>query len=155
MTPSTLRICNISEEGRRYGSPLVTFSGPLPGVILTWQLDGLSAFFALVVLAISAVTGLYAAGHARHEASFRASGLIYVLFILAMLAVAVAGDAFTFLLAWETMSLASFALVLTKHRHDTVRGAVWAYLVMTHGFAPATSRNNDEGPANQTPRLAP
>ena len=153
MTPSTLRICNISEEGRRYGSPLVTFSGPLPGVILTWQLDGLSAFFALVVLAISAVTGLYAAGHARHEASFRASGLIYVLFILAMLAVAVAGDAFTFLLAWETMSLASFAL--TKHRHDTVRGAVWAYLVMTHGFAPATSRNNDEGPANQTPRLAP
>ena len=110
----------------------MTFSGPLPGVILTWQLDGLSAFFTLVVVSISAVTGLYAAGHARHQAAFPGSGLIYVLFILAMIAVTVAGDAFTFLLAWETMSLTSFALVLTKHRHDAVREAAWAYLVMTH-----------------------
>lgn len=49
-----------------------------------------------------------------------------------MLAVVVAGDAFTFLLAWETMSLASFALVLTDHRRGSVRQAAWAYAVMTH-----------------------
>ena len=82
--------------------------GPLPGLVLSWQLDGLSAFFGLVVLSISAVTTVYAIGHARHHHGFPGSGFLYLLFILAMLAVVVAGDGFTFLLAWETMSLASF-----------------------------------------------
>lgn len=106
--------------------------GPLPGLVLTWQLDGLSLFFGLVVLAISAVTTVYAIGHARHHHGFPGGGLLYVLFIVAMLAVVVAGDGFTFLLAWETMSLASFGLVLTDHRRAAVRQAAWSYLVMTH-----------------------
>src|SRR5512132_1760199 len=106
--------------------------GPLPGLVLTWQLDGLSLFFGLVVLSISAVTTVYAIGHAGHHPGFPGSGLLYLLFILAMLAVVVAGDGFTFLLAWETMSLASFGLVLTDHRRAAVREAAWSYLVMTH-----------------------
>jgi len=106
--------------------------GPLPGLVLTWQLDGTSLFFGLVVLSISAVTTLYAIGHARHQHGFPGSSLLYLLFILAMLGVVLAGDGFTFLLAWETMSLASFALVLTDHRRKAVREAAWAYLVMTH-----------------------
>src|SRR5438477_323380 len=107
-------------------------TGPLPGLVLTWQIDGLSAFFALVILSISAVTGIYALGHGRHHASFPGSGGLYVLFVFAMLGVVVAGDAFTFLIAWETMSLVSFALVLTEHRREEVRRAAWVYLVMTH-----------------------
>jgi len=106
--------------------------GPLPGLVLTWQLDGLSLLFGLVVLSISAVTTVYAIGHARHHHGFPGSGLLYLLFIGAMLAVVVAGDGFTFLLAWETMSLASFGLVLTDHRRAGVREAAWSYLVMTH-----------------------
>ncbi|HKY52402.1 MAG TPA: proton-conducting transporter membrane subunit, partial [Candidatus Limnocylindria bacterium] len=106
--------------------------GPLPGLLLTWQLDGIGLFFGLVVLAISAVTTLYAIGHARHRHGFPGSGLLYALFIFAMLAVVVAGDGFTFLLAWETMALTSFGLVLTDHRRPAVREAAWAYLVMTH-----------------------
>jgi len=100
--------------------------------VLTWQLDGLGMFFGLVILSISAVTTLYAIGHARHQQGFPGSGILYLLFIVAMLAVVIAGDGFTFLLAWETMSLASFGLVLTEHRREAVREAAWAYLVMTH-----------------------
>src|SRR6266571_4903524 len=92
----------------------------------------MSLFFALVVLSISSVTTVYAIGYGRHHHGFPGSGLLYMLFILAMLAVILAGDAFTFLLAWETMSLTSFGLVLTDHRRATVRQAAWAYLVMTH-----------------------
>jgi hydrogenase-4 component B len=106
--------------------------GPLPGLVLTWQLDGTSLFFALVILSISAVTTVYAIGHARHHHGFPGSSLLYLLFILAMLAVVLAGDGFTFLLAWETMSLTSFGLVLTDHRREAVREAAWAYLVMSH-----------------------
>ena len=110
----------------------MTFAGPLPDVVLTWRLDGLSTFFAIVILAISAVVTVYAAGHRAHQPGFRGSGILYALFILAMLGVVLAGDAFSFLLAWETMSLASFGLVLTDHRRAEVREAAWTYVVMTH-----------------------
>jgi hydrogenase-4 component B len=106
-------------------------SGPLPGIVLSWQVDGLSLFFGSVIVFIGMVTTLYAIGHAHHH-GFPGSGALYALFVLAMLAVVAAGDAFTFLLAWETMSLASFGLVLTDHRRESVREAAWAYLVMTH-----------------------
>src|SRR5712691_9700682 len=106
--------------------------GPLPGLVLTWQVDGLSAFFALVILSISAVTSVYALGHGRHQTTFPGSAALYALFIVAMLGVVAAGAAFSFLLAWETMSLVSFALVLTEHRREEVRRAAWVYLVMTH-----------------------
>ena len=106
--------------------------GPLPGLVMTWQLDGLSVFFGLVILSITAVTTVYAIGHSRHQHGFPGSWLLYLLFVLGMLGVVVAGDGFTFLLAWETMSLASFGLVLTDHRREAVREAAWAYLVMTH-----------------------
>jgi hydrogenase-4 component B len=107
-------------------------SGPLPGLVLTWQVDGLSAFFALVILSISAVTSVYALGHGRRQSTFPGSTALYALFIVAMLGVVAAGDAFTFLLAWETMSLVSFALVFTEHRREEVRRAAWMYVVMTH-----------------------
>jgi hydrogenase-4 component B len=99
---------------------------------MTWQLDGLSAFFGLVILSIAAVTTLYAIGHSQHQRGFPGSPILYLLFILSMLGVVIAGDGFTFLLAWETMSLTSFGLVLTEHRREAVREAAWAYLVMTH-----------------------
>src|SRR5712691_1751024 len=108
------------------------FAGPLPGLVLTWRFDGLGIFFGVVVLAIGAVTTVYALGHARHQPSFPGAGALYVLFIAAMLGVVAAGDAFTFLIAWETMSLTSFALVLTERGREDVRQAAWAYLVMTH-----------------------
>jgi hydrogenase-4 component B len=110
----------------------VTFSGPLPDLVLTWQLDGTSLFFAIVVLSIAAVTTLYAAGHSAHQPGFPGSGVLYGLFVASMLAVVVAGDAFSFLLAWETMSLTSFGLVLTDHRRAEVRRSAWVYVVMTH-----------------------
>lgn len=110
----------------------MTFAGPLPDVVLIWRLDGVSTFFAIVILAISAVVTVYAAGHRTHQPGFRGSGVLYALFILAMLGVVLAGDAFSFLLAWETMSLASFGLVLTDHRRAEVREAAWTYVVMTH-----------------------
>lgn len=110
----------------------MTLSGPIPGVVLTWQVDGLSIFFGLVIAAISMVTSVYALGHGRHQRAFPGSAALYVVFVIAMLAVVVAGDAFTFLLAWETMSLVSFALVLTDHHRASVRQAGWVYATMTH-----------------------
>jgi len=100
---------------------------------MSLRLDGLGLFYVVLILAISAPVVVYAIGHRAHDRlAFRGSGLLLGLFILSMLGVVVAGDAFTFLVAWETMSLASFALVLADHRRVEVRRAGWVYLVMTH-----------------------
>ena len=108
-------------------------SDALGGFTMSLRLDGLGLLFAVLVLAISAPVTLYAIGHRRHDRlAFRGSGLLFGVFVLSMLGVTLAGDAFTFLIAWETMSLASFALVLADHRRSEVRRAGWVYLVMTH-----------------------
>jgi hydrogenase-4 component B len=108
-------------------------SEALVGFTMSLRLDGVGLLFAVLVLAISAPVTLYAIGHRRHDRlAFQGSGVLFGLFVLSMLGVAVAGDAFTFLIAWETMSLASFALVLADHRRSEVRRAGWVYLVMTH-----------------------
>lgn len=108
-------------------------SDALSGFTMSLRLDGVGLLFAVLVLAISAPVTLYAIGHRHHDRlAFRGSGLLFGLFVLSMLGVALAGDAFTFLIAWESMSLASFALVLADHRRSEVRRAGWVYLVMTH-----------------------
>ncbi|HET7699269.1 MAG TPA: proton-conducting transporter membrane subunit [Candidatus Limnocylindria bacterium] len=106
--------------------------GPLPDVVMTWRLDGLGAYFGLVILVISTATASFAIGHRHHHAGFRGSGALLGLFVVSMLGVVLAGDAFSFLIAWEAMSLASFALVLTDHRRADVRRSAWIYVVMTH-----------------------
>jgi len=110
----------------------VSVQGPLPDLILSWRADGLSVYFAVVILAVSAVTFVYSVGHRAHQQSFSGSAVLFVVFAASMLGVVFAGDAFSFLLAWETMSLTSFALVLTDHRRPGVRESAWLYLVMTH-----------------------
>ena len=106
--------------------------GPLPGLVLSWRLDPLGAFFALVIVGVSLAVTIYALGYGRHWPGRPFLGPAYLVFVASMLGVVVAGDAYTFLLAWETMSLASFALVVTDHRQAAVRSAGWVYLVMTH-----------------------
>ena len=110
----------------------MTVEGPLPDLVLAWRIDGLGAFFAIVILAIAAPTLVYALGHRSHQPGFRGSGALLGAFVISMVAVVLAADAFSFLLAWETMSLVSFGLVLSDHRRAGVRESAWVYLVMTH-----------------------
>ena len=51
-------------------------------------------------------------------------------FLAGMNLVLVADDAYTFLLSWEFMSLASWALVMAHHREDDNARAGYVYLVM-------------------------
>src|SRR5256886_8837213 len=49
--------------------------------------------------------------------------------------VLLAQDAFSFLVGWELMSLASWALVLSEHRSPENRHAALVYLIMASGGA--------------------
>ena len=56
----------------------------------------------------------------------------YHVFLAAMALVLVADDAYLFMVAWETMALASYFLVTTDHRIPEIRRAGFLYLLIAH-----------------------
>jgi len=98
-------------------------------------LDPLSAAFAVIInLAASIVSG-YAIGYGAHAREPQRIVPFYPAFIAGMNLVLLAQDAFSFLVGWELMSLASWALVVSEHRSAENRRAALVYLIMASGGA--------------------
>jgi hydrogenase-4 component B len=102
----------------------------LPWIGMHFRIDALAAFFLVVVDLGGALASLYALGYGRHEAAPHRVLPFYPAFLAAMNLVAVADDAFAFLLCWELMSLTSWALVMLHHREADNARAGYIYLVM-------------------------
>lgn len=105
----------------------------LPWLGAHFRLDSLSAFFLTVVNLGGAAASLYGLGYGRHESAPHRVLPFFAAFLAGMNLVVVAADAFSFLLSWEFMSLASWAMVLTHHRDPDNARAALVYLVMA-GF---------------------
>ncbi|HTO84352.1 MAG TPA: proton-conducting transporter membrane subunit, partial [Methylomirabilota bacterium] len=95
-----------------------------------FRLDALSAYFLLILGIVGPAVGLFAIGYDRHEREPARVLAFYPIFLAGMVLVLVADDAFAFLVAWESMSLASWFLVLAGHRAEETRRAAYVYLVM-------------------------
>jgi hydrogenase-4 component B len=121
------------------GSPPATITLPLglPWIGAHFRLDALAAFFLLVVDLGAVAASLYALGYARHETMPERVLPFYPVFLAGLNLVVVADDAFSFLFAWELMSLASWALVIAHHRAVETVQAGYVYLLMAalSGFA--------------------
>src|ERR1700704_2728825 len=98
-------------------------------------LDPLSAAFAVIVNLAAAIVSGYAIGYAAHAREPQRVLPFYPAFIAGMNLVLLAQDAFSFLVGWELMSLASWALVLSEHRSAENRRAALIYIVMASGGA--------------------
>jgi formate hydrogenlyase subunit 3/multisubunit Na+/H+ antiporter MnhD subunit len=110
------------------GAPAQTMSLPvgLPGQSAALALDGISGFFALLLLL--AGTAASAASLDDHDPAPTAPAL--PVFLAAMLFTLLAADAVALVAGFELMSLASFILVLTHHRDAPVRAAGLLYYGM-------------------------
>jgi len=108
----------------------VTLPIGLPWTGANFNLDPLAAFFLAVVGLGSAGASLYALGYGRHEHEPQRVLPFYPLFLAGLNLVVLAADAFSFLFAWELMSLASWALVMSHHRESGNAHAGYVYIVM-------------------------
>lgn len=107
---------------------------PLSGMQL--GVDPLGGFFMALTGAVSLAVGPYLIGYARREHLGRVTLAVVPAFVAAMLLVPAAGSSTTFLVAWESMAVASLVLVLAEHHRPEVRSAALLYAVMTQvGFA--------------------
>src|SRR5262249_31675902 len=100
---------------------------------LALGLDRLSSFFLLVIAAGVVPSTFYALGYTRKRPTGRASMAAALnAFIAAMALVVLARNVLTFLVAWESMALSSYFLVMTEGDRDDTRRAGWLYAVMAH-----------------------
>jgi formate hydrogenlyase subunit 3/multisubunit Na+/H+ antiporter MnhD subunit len=102
----------------------------LPWLGAHFRLDALGAFFLVVANLGGAAASLYALGYGRHEEAPERVLPFYPAFLAGMNLVVLADDAFTFLFAWEFMSLSSWALVMAHHRRPGNAAAGYLYLIM-------------------------
>lgn len=102
----------------------------LPWLGAHFRLDSLACVFLAIVNFGAASASLYALGYGRHEAEPSRVLPFYPAFLAAMNLVVVAADAYSFLFAWELMSLTSWALVMAHHRNVKTAYAGFVYLIM-------------------------
>jgi hydrogenase-4 component B len=102
----------------------------LPWLGAHFRLDALAAFFLIVVNLGGAAASLFALGYGTHEEAPQRVLPFYPAYLAAMNLVVLANDAFSFLVAWEFMSLTSWALVIAHHRERENVRAGYIYLLM-------------------------
>ncbi len=116
--------------GDSFFNSKLTLPVGLPWLGAHFRLDSLAAFFLLVVNLGGAAASLYGIGYGRHEAEQQRVLPFFPAFLAGMNLVVLADDAFTFLVSWESMSLASWALVMAHHREEDNIRAGYVYIVM-------------------------
>jgi formate hydrogenlyase subunit 3/multisubunit Na+/H+ antiporter MnhD subunit len=106
----------------------------LPDLPVHLRRDALSSVFLFLLGAASAGISVFGAGYFRRGEG-TLPGLLclqYHLFLAAMGAVLLADDAYSFMVAWESMALTSYFLVTTQHRIPEIRQAGFLYVLIAH-----------------------
>ncbi len=121
-------------RGLDFGLESRTLPLGLPDLPFHVREDGLSAFFLLLLGAVSFGVSVFSAGYFKGQDRFSLGRLLleFHLFQASMTCVLLAGDAYFFLLAWESMALTSYFLVVTDHGDESVRRAGFLYLLLAH-----------------------
>ena len=107
---------------------------PPLGATLVFRVDPLSAFFLLLISAISVLAALYSIRymdryHDQHLGRYYPPLL---LFFAGMMAVVCTDDWFFFLVFWEFMTICSYLLVIFERENIQSQRAGFKYIVITH-----------------------
>jgi len=116
----------------RIASPL---AASVPSIAITFYIDGIAAFFILIIGIVATAVSVYSLGYSAAYAgrhSVRSLGFLLNLFVLSMILVTATDNVFAFLVFWELMSLASFLLVIYEDEKPANLRSGITYLVMTH-----------------------
>lgn len=116
------------------GAASFTLNWNLPFGPCEVALDPLSLFFLIPIFLVFPAGSLYALGYwpAASHSSEKSVTFFYGLLAFAMALVVVARNGALFMMAWETMALSGYFLLIAEHREGEVRTAGLVYLVASH-----------------------
>lgn len=105
------------------------------------SLDPLSALFVLIIVIGAVASTLYSRGYLAHALARKSPAHVSLHYTaltvmsLSMLGVVTSDGGYSFLFFWESMTVASFLLILFDAERREVRRAALSYLIMMHvGF---------------------
>src|SRR5579885_263959 len=107
----------------------------LPYLSYGFRLDALSCCFHLALALPAFCVSVYSFGYFHDLPEGPGMGLLgcfYNLLLLSLAVVFTASNAFFFLVAWEVMALAAYALVSYDHQNESTRGAGILFFIMSH-----------------------
>ncbi|MBI4554098.1 MAG: hydrogenase 4 subunit B, partial [Planctomycetes bacterium] len=127
---------NILSAGGKGSTAALSLKAPnlIPWINFSFFLDGLAAFFLLIISLMALATSVYSIGYNKefYKRNVGVLGLCMNLFILSMIGVVSADNALVFLIFWEMMTLASYFLVVYEYEKvESVRAGL-IYIVMAH-----------------------
>jgi len=102
---------------------------------LSFQIDGLSAFFLIAIFAVCLLAAIYSFHYLdKPEKALRSAAnyLFFSLLIVSMALVVTATNMIAFMLSWEIMSLSSFFLVIHDYEKAENRKAGYLYFIFSH-----------------------
>jgi hydrogenase-4 component B len=105
------------------------------GISFGYSVTPLSAWFLLVLALLAIPTAVYSVGYLSHAVPAQRTAFVaggFNILLGAVEAVFVVDNVVAFLFAWELMTLATAALVLTEHETASHRRAAFVYLAMSH-----------------------
>jgi hydrogenase-4 component B len=92
-----------------------------PLIRLSIEIDGLSSFFLFVTGLVFLPVSIFSAGYLKRYLgaySLKSFALFYHLLFASIVLTLIAGDVFSFFIAWEAMSILSYLLVNFEHRRQ-------------------------------------
>lgn len=140
----------------------------LGGELLHLRLDGISAFFLMLLCVLGMAGSLYSSEYwspRHHPRSVRSGRAWWNALLIFMGLVLVASNGIHFLIAWELFAVSAYFLITRERHRPEVRKAGWLYLAASHAgtlclFAFFTCLSVklgtwDLGPMRDHPELAP
>jgi multicomponent Na+:H+ antiporter subunit A len=104
---------------------------PSLGVILSFQVDGLSLLFALLISGIGTLVMVYSGGYLAGHHQLGRFFAIILAFMAAMLGLVLADNLLLLFAFWELTSLTSYLLIGFEHERPAARAAALQALLVT------------------------
>lgn len=104
---------------------------PELGLQLAFRADGLSLLFALLISSVGTLVIVYAGGYLNRHPHLGRFYAWLLVFMAAMLGVALADNVLLLFVFWELTSLSSFMLIGFEHQRDNARAAALQALLVT------------------------
>ena len=115
------------------GTTLRLGSGPVGGA--TFHIEPLAAPFIVLLGVVAVAIALYAPRYHEPQRGTAAFLAVYNLALLASLAVLVAGNVVAFLVAWESMAVLCYMLILRHHARQGVAQGAFLFIALSEiGF---------------------
>jgi hydrogenase-4 component B len=117
-------------NGTQFGE--VRIEAGVPGGAWSLGIDSLSGLFLLVIAGVGLAAAFYGVTYLRSDPRAPRAHLCFALLIIALALVVTARAALPFLVAWESMAVIAYLLVVFDHDQPEIRRAGLLYLVASH-----------------------